>query len=298
MEELMKYIKWKNSILYFLFILPALFFFFLFFLYPFFRSLWISLTDAYGFNPEIHFIGLANYWEALSNKGFLNSIWVTVKYTAFVTIFANVCALFFALLLDGRCAFKKFFRAVFFLPNLMSLIIVSFVWVFIYGSVYRSFVSAFSIPEAWQISWLGNEKMALISMGITAIWQCAGYYMLIYIASLQNISPELIEAAAIDGASKFQIIRKIKLPLLVPTIDINTILLITAGFKTFDIPLAMTSGGPAGATTTITLQIYNTGFRSNRTGYAAAQSVVLFLIISVITAVLYLFQNRKGGSDS
>ncbi|MBU9742623.1 sugar ABC transporter permease [Lachnospiraceae bacterium ASD3451] len=294
----MKYIKWKNSILYFLFILPALFFFFLFFLYPFFRSLWISLTDAYGFNPEIHFIGLANYWEALSNKGFLNSIWVTVKYTAFVTIFANVCALFFALLLDGRCAFKKFFRAVFFLPNLMSLIIISFVWVFIYGSVYRSFVSAFSIPEAWQISWLGNEKMALISMGITAIWQCAGYYMLIYIASLQNISPELIEAAAIDGASKFQIIRKIKLPLLVPTIVINTILLITAGFKTFDIPLAMTSGGPAGATTTIALQIYNTGFRSNRTGYAAAQSVVLFLIISVITAVLYLFQNRKGGSDS
>ncbi len=294
----MRFSKQKNSILYFLFILPALFFFFLFFLYPFFRSLWISLTDAYGFNPNINFIGLENYWEALSNKGFLNSLWVTVKYTAFVSVFANVCALFFALLLDGKCAFKKIFRAVFFLPNLMSLIIVGFIWVFIYGSVYRSFVSVFSIPEMWQISWLGNEQMALISMGITATWQCAGYYMLIYIASLQNISPELIEAAEIDGASKMQIIRKIKLPLLIPTIIINNILLITAGFKTFDIPLAMTSGGPAGATTTIALQIYNTGFRSNRTGYAAAQSVILFLIISIITAILYLFQNRKGGSQS
>ena len=115
-------------------------------------------------------------------------------------------------------------------------------------------------------------------MGITAIWQCSGYYMLIYIAGLQNIGAELTEAAEMDGAGTWALIRHVKLPLLAPVIAMNSILLMTSCFKTFDIPMAMTSGGPAGATTTIALQIYNTGFRSNRTGYATAQSVILFLI--------------------
>lgn len=274
------------------FVLPALAFFIAFFIFPFFRSVWLSLTDAYGYNPEIHFIGLQNYKEALANSDFKDSLWITVKYTAFVTLFANLVAVGLALLLDGNVRLKKFFRAIFFLPNLMSLIIVSYVWVFLYGGVYQSFSSALKIPEALRISWLGNETMALISIGITAVWQCAGYYMLIYIAGLQNIPHELIEAAQIDGASSWDIVRKIKLPMLAPVIFMNGLLLITASFKTFDIPMAMTSGGPAGATTTIALQIYNTGFRANRTGYATAQSMILFVIICAITAVIYFLQNK------
>ena len=111
------------------------------------------------------------------------------------------------------------------------------------------------------------------------------------------ISPsgtELTEAAEMDGAGTWALIRHVKLPLLAPVIAMNSILLVTSCFKTFDIPMAMTSGGPAGATTTIALQIYNTGFRSNRTGYATAQSVILFLIISLMTALLYWYQGRKG----
>ena len=279
-----------------LFVIPALAFFTAFFIFPFFRSVWISLTDAYGYNPEIHFIGLNNYKEALSNPNFTSSFWITVKYAVFVTILANLVALGLAFLLDGSVHFKKFFRAIFFLPNLMSLIIVSFVWVFLYGGVYQSLAAALKIPEAIQVSWLGNESMALFSIGITAVWQCAGYYMLIYIAGLQNIPQELIEAAQIDGATSWDITRKIKFPMLRPVIFMNGLLLVTTCFKTFDIPMAMTSGGPAGATTTIALQIYNTGFRANRTGYATAQSVILFLIICAVTAVLYIFQ-RRGKED-
>ena len=281
----------KQNVTYLAFILPAAAFFIAFFLYPFFRSLWLSFTDAYGYKQQIHFIGLKNYQEALRNPNFKNALWVTVKYTLFVTVAANLVALGLALLLDGNVHFKKLFRAVFFLPNLMSLIIVSFVWVFLYGDVYRSFVELLQIPKTLQISWLGNPDMALISMGITAVWQCAGYYMLIYIAGLQSVPQELIEAAQIDGGSARQIITHIKLPMLRPVIFMNTLLLITACFKTFDIPMAMTSGGPAGATTTIALQIYNTGFRANRTGYATAQSVILFLIICAVTAVLYIVQS-------
>lgn len=284
----------RQNAVYISFIIPAAAFFIVFFIFPFAKSLWLSFTDAYGYKPEHHFIGFNNYKEALSNPNFRGALWVTVKYTVFVTVVANLVALGLALLLDGNVRFKKLFRAIFFLPNLMSLIIVSFVWVFLYGSVYHSIVEILNIPDAFQISWLGNRSLALYSMGITAVWQCAGYYMLIYIAGLQNIGLELIEAAEMDGAGKWAVIRHVKLPLLAPVIAMNSILLMTSCFKTFDIPMAMTSGGPAGATTTIALQIYNTGFRSNRTGYATAQSVILFLIISILTALMYWYQNRKG----
>ena len=286
----------RQNAVYIGFILPAAAFFTAFFIVPFAESLWLSFTDAYGYNPEQHFVGLRNYREALTNPAFRSALWVTVKYTVFVTLGAHLTALALALLLDGNVHCKKLFRAVFFLPNLMSLVIVSFVWVFLYGSVYRSAVALLNIPEAWQISWLGNRRQALYSMGFTAIWQCAGYYMLIYIAGLQNIGASLTEAAAMDGAGPWAMIWHIKLPMLSPVIAMNTVLLMISCFKTFDIPMAMTSGGPAGATTTIALQIYNTAFRSSRTGYATAQSVILFLIISLLTALTFRLQ-RKGEEE-
>ena len=288
----------EETLTYLVFLVPAITAFTLFFVVPFIRSVYLSFTDAYGYNQTQSWIGLANYKEALTNPNFLRSLGITLKYTAFVSVFANLVALFLALLLDGNARCKKTLRAVFFLPNLMSLVIVAFVFVFLYGDVYRSFLAQWNIPEQFSISWLGNEKIVLYSMGLAATWQCAGYYMLIYIAGLQSISPELIEAARIDGASNFAVIWRIKLPLLSPVIMMNTILLITAGLKTFDFPMAMTSGGPAGATTTIALLIYNTGFRSNRTGYATAQSVILFLIVCAVTAVLYVLQSRKEKADA
>ena len=283
---------------YLVFLIPAIAAFTLFFVIPFIRSIYLSFTDAYGYNQTQSWIGLANYREALTNPNVLRSLGITLRYTVFVSVLANFVALALALLLDGNVRCKKALRAMFFLPNLMSMIIVAFVFVFLYGDVYRSFLTQWNIPEQFAVSWLGNEKIVLYSMGLAATWQCAGYYMLIYIAGLQSISPELIEAAQIDGASGLSVILRIKLPLLSPVIVMNTILLITAGLKTFDFPMAMTSGGPAGATTTIALLIYNTGFRSNRTGYATAQSVILFLIVCAVTTALYLLQNRKEKSDA
>lgn len=283
----------KRSVSYIVFLLPALILFCVFFLYPFFRSVWLSFTDAYGYRSVIHWIGFDNYREAVHNAYFLDSLLVTLRYTLFVTIIANALALVLALLLDEKVKGINSLRTAFFLPNLMSLVIVGFVWVFLYGDVYRSLMKLLQIPKSDYISWLGNPSLAVYSIGMTAVWQCAGYYMLIYIAALGGISEELREAAAIDGASERQILLRIKLPLLLPTIVVNTILLLTANLKAFDFPMAMTSGGPAGATTTIALLIYNTGFRSNRTGYATAQSVILFLIISILTAFLQGLQRRS-----
>lgn len=288
----------EETLTYLVFLIPAITAFTLFFVIPFVRSVYLSFTDAYGYNQTQNWVGLANYQEALTNPSVLRSLRVTLRYTAFVAVLANTVALMLALLLDGNVRCKEALRAVFFLPNLMSMIVVAFVFVFLYGDVFRSFLAQWNIPEQLAVSWLGNEKIALYSMGLAATWQCAGYYMLIYIAGLQSISPELVEAAQIDGASNFAVIWRIKLPLLSPVIIMNTILLITSGLKTFDFPMAMTSGGPAGATTTIALLIYNTGFRSNRTGYATAQSVILFLVVCSVTSLLYALQNRKEKADA
>ncbi|MEA5015989.1 MAG: sugar ABC transporter permease [Candidatus Limiplasma sp.] len=278
---------------YLLFLLPALTLFSVFFLYPFGKSLWLSFTDAYGYRPEIRWIGLQNYREAVSSPYFLESLGVTLRYTLFVTAVGNLTALALALLLDSGVKGVNALRAAYFLPNLMSLIIVGFVWVFLYGSVYRSLINAFHIPKEAYVSWLGNPSLAVYSIGVTAVWQCAGYYMLIYIAALGGIPGELREAASMDGANGWQVLRYVKLPLLAPTFVMNTVLLLTASLKAFDFPMAMTSGGPAGATTTIALLIYNTGFRSNRTGYATAQSVLLFLMIAAVTALLQRWQRRS-----
>ncbi len=280
---------------YILLLLPALVLFSVFFLWPFLRSVLISFTDAYSYRREIRWIGIGNYVAAFNSPYFLDSLWVTMQYTVFVTVFANITALLFALLLDENPKFGKTLRTVYFLPNLMSLIIVGFVWVFLYGDVWSALLSVLQIPKTYYISWLGNQSLAIYAIGITAIWQCAGYYMLIYIAALGNIPHDLREAAAIDGASRRQVLWNIKLPLLKPTFFMNTILLLTVNLKAFDYPMAMTSGGPAGATTTIALMIYNTGFRSNRTGYATAQSMILFVCIAALTAIIQLRQIRNEG---
>ena len=268
-----------------MFILPAFAFFFTFFLLPFAQSLVLAFTDAYGYNKHFHFIGLANFKEALSNRAFLRAIWVTVRYTLFVTLGANVSALVLALLLDSNTHFKKLFRAVFFLPNLMSLIIVGFVWVFLYGNVYRSAVQAFGIPEAYQISWLGSMKLAVYSIGLTAIWQCAGYYMIIYIAGLQAVPGDMLEAAKIDGASEWKTLWDIIIPNVMPSITICTFLTLTNSFKLYDQNLALTNGRPYNGaihtTEMLALNIVNSNTLKTK-GIGQAKAVMFFVLVAII----------------
>lgn len=283
--------QWRNNGIYFLFILPALALFFTFFMLPFFQSIKYSFTNLYGYNTHIKFIGFSNYIEAFKDENFLTTLLVTLKYSAFVMAGGNILSLFLALLLDFNIKGRNILRTIFFLPNIMSLIIVGFVWTFIYGDVFRSCMDV--LGSNFYVSWLGNEKLAIFSIGVTAIWQSAGYAMIIYIAGLQNIPPDIIEAANIDGAGSRQIIWSIKLPLLSPIIVMNLILAATSCFKAFDFPLAMTSGGPGYATTTVALYIYTMGFRNQRTGYAIALSILLFFVIAVVTVFLTSFQKKR-----
>jgi len=282
---------WKKDWIYILFLIPAVTLFIVFFISPFIQSVYYSFTDLYGYNKDVKFIGLSNYIEAFADKNFLVTLIVTFKYSIFVMILGNLLSLLLALIVDMKIAGRNILRTIFFLPNVMSLIIVGFVWSFIYGDVSRTLSELLHLNTS--ISWLGNSNIAIYSIGLTAIWQSAGYAMIIYIAGLQNISSDIIEAANIDGASGYATFFKIKLPLLSPVIVMNLILSATTCLKVFDFPLSMTSGGPGYATTTIALYIYTLGFRMLRTGYATAISIILFLIIAIITIFLMKFLNKR-----
>ncbi len=288
--------KTRDGMTYLFFILPALLLFTVFFIVPFLRSFALSFTDAFGFRKDIHFIGLANFIEALSrDTHFMTCLWVTVRYTAFVVIAGNLFSLALALMLDTRLPGRNVLRTVFFLPNVMSLIIVGFVWTFLYGDVYRSLIHVLGDPSWMKISWLGNTDLAVFSIGLTAIWQSAGYAMIIYIAGLQGIPAELIEAAHIDGAGEWAILYRIKLPLMAPVVLMNLILATTTCLKAFDFPYAMTSGGPGYATTTLALYIYTLNFSMHRTGYATAVSMILFFLIAVVT--VFMMKDMKLRED-
>ncbi|MDD3212505.1 MAG: sugar ABC transporter permease [Eubacteriales bacterium] len=282
--------KRRDSVFYLAILAPALVLLIAFFVIPVVQSLVLSFTDSYGMKSSYHWVGLSNYTEALTDSSFRDTIANTTKYTLVAVVGGNLLALALALLLDGPIRGRNMLRAVFFIPNIMSLLVVGYVWRFVYTGALPEIVKALGMHT---VAVLGKPKTVIYTLAIVAIWNCAGYYMIIYISSLQGISEDLMEAARIDGANGFHVLKDIKLPLLMPTIITCLILSVAANMKTFEIPYTMTSGGPAGASMTMVLKIYNTAFNANRTGYATAQSTILFVLIAAVSFLLNSAMRRK-----
>lgn len=276
----------KNNWFYFFILAPALLLFIVFFIIPVVQSLTLSLTDAYGLRTNNHFVGLDNYKEALQDDAFIGTIGSTLKFTAVAVLAGNILSLTLALLLDTKIRGRNFLRSLFFIPNIMSLLVVGYVWSFLYSDAIPDLLRFLHVPQQWQSSILGNSNIVMYALAVTAIWNAAGYYMIIYLAALQGISDDLMEAAKIDGARARDILFRIKLPLIAPSIATCLILSAASHIKVFELPYTMTSGGPAGASMTMVLKIYNTAFNANRTGYATAQSTIFFVLIAAITLVL------------
>lgn len=279
-----------GQLFYFLFCLPALILLLIFFVVPVVQSLILSVTDQYGLRQTHNFIGLANFFEAFTDKSFLRSIGATFQLTVLATVLGNILALTLALVLDSRLRFRNTLRAVFFIPNIMSLLIVGYIWRFVYTNGFVEIVRLFTGKT---IALLGQPHMVIPAIAVVAVWNSAGYFMIIYIAALQSISEDIIEAARIDGASPAQTFFHVKLPMIFPTITTCLILSVAMHLKTFELPYTMTAGGPAGTSTTMVLKIYHTAFNANRTGYATAQSTILFLIIAGISWIIALYSKRK-----
>lgn len=287
--------RWKRSVTLLAFVFPALLFYAVFTLAPAFGGMWYSLTDWNGLNPTYDMVGFSNYIEALRDDPvFLDSVWFTLKYVVFMVVLQNVFAIVLAVFIESRMRSKVLFRTVFFMPNMISMIIGGFMWLFIFTKVLPSIAERTGLLFLDQ-SWIGNPSYSFFAILILSLWGGVGYLMVIYIAALQNVPQPLKEAAAIDGAKSSQIFRHVTLPMMYPAVTIGLFLTLNGSFKVFEAVFALTGGGPGRATQVIALNIYEEAFAfSNRYGYASAKAMILFGVVFLITLVqLWIMKRRE-----
>ncbi len=262
---------------------------------PMILALGLGFFEVSGFGAYT-FAGLANYKQMFSDPLFLNSLKVTVIYVvAFVTgLFVSSLGL--ALLVKQKMPFVGVFRSMFFVPNAVSLVVVGLVWQFMLTDGIGVVNRALRAVGLGSVSWLGNPNYALATVVVVSIWFFMGYYMIIFLAGLQEIPQEYYDAAKVDGARSWHTFWNITWPLLKPTsffvLLVSTITGV-AGLQAFDLIYVMTKGGPANSTALGVYYIYEQAFQFNNYGYAAAMSSFLVLILLVSTAVMFVL--TKGG---
>lgn len=289
-----KKINYKQGFEFMGFTIPAVIAILLFVEIPFIMSVAYSFTKWNGLDRVPKFIGLENYIEMFTDdKVMVQSLIFTFLFTAIFVIAVNIIALLLAIVLDTNLRGRNAFRAAFYIPNIISLIVIGYIWRFIFSNGFESF-GKLTNAGVFQMSWLGDSRLAFISIILVSVWQATGFYMVVYIAGLQTVPKELLEAATIDGAGSFKRFKNIIVPMIMPSVTVCVFYSISNGFKIFDIILSLTSGGPGTTTTSIALDIYKTAFNDNRFGYGAAKSVLLFVIILVVTIFqLSVFKNKE-----
>ena len=272
--------------------LPALIIWASVVLIPFMFGIWITFTDWNGLAMEIHYLGIKNYLEVFTDATFVSSFFKTVIYAFFTVLASNLMGFLLALAVTSGIKGQNFFRTGYFTPNIIGGIILGYIWNFIFSYALTAFGKGIGI-EWMTTSWLTHPTRALIALIIVSSWQLSGYLMVIYIAGLTNVPKELIEAAYVDGASGYQVIRLVKLPLIKNSTAICIFLSISRTFMSFDMNLSLTAGGPYKSTELIAYKIYQTAFTSMEFGKGQAQAIVLFVIVAVISLVQVYF-TRKG----
>lgn len=279
----------------FAFIAPAFIFFTLFIIVPMAASVYYSFTSWDGISPNVKFVGLANYREIFTSGRFRNALKNTVILTVFISVLENAFALGLALIVDNVRWCRNAFRSAFYIPVLISGIVSGFIWKIMYNynfGTINAILKGVGLGNLRQ-EWLGTAGMALFMVGIVLIWKGAGYYMIIYLASLQGVPQDVIEAAKIDGASPFQRFKLITLPLISGAFTINFTLSLINGLKVFDQINVMTDGGPGFATETLVYLLYKVGFNEGRQGFGTAVGMMLLFIIIVLNAIQQKFLRSR-----
>lgn len=283
-----------------LFLAPALTLVGAFFVLPLLAAFLLSFTDfdiyAIGRLSNARVVGLRNYAGLLDQPLF----WTALGNTLYLVLLGGplsvLVSLGAALLLHSRLVrWKGFFRAVYFAPVVTTLVAVAVVWRYLYHPAYGPFNYALGLVGLPRIDWLGDPRWAMPALILFSVWKNFGYNMLIFLAGLQTIPPELHEAAGLDGAGAWQRFRHVTLPHLGPTFVLVGVLTMVAYFQLFSEPYVMTQGGPLKSTTTVMLLMYEEGFRWWRMGVAAAISFVLFLVVLAGTLVQLRLQRQATG---
>lgn len=266
------------------FALPTFIAFAISFLIPFVMGVYLSFTE-FTTVTNTQWVGLANYVKAFTgSRDFLNALWFTVKFTVVSVITINLLSFALAMLLTRAMKGTNLFRTVFFMPNLIGGIVLGYIWQII--------INGFLLRFGADITF--SAKYGFWGLVVLMNWQLVGYMMVIYIAGIQNISGELTEAAAIDGASGWQSLIHVTIPNVMPSITICTFLTLTNSFKLFDQNFALTGGAPAKETQMLALDIYNTFYgRVGFEGVGQAKATVFFIVVGVIAFTQLMLTRRK-----
>lgn len=268
-----------------IFVGPVTVFFLLIMIIPFLLGMYYSFTDWNGVAGTVHWVGFDNFKQIFTNDpDFWNAFWFTLRFTLVGVVLTNAVGFFLAYLLTKKMKTRNVLRTIFFMPNVIGGLLLGFIWQFIFIKGFatvgdRTGWGFFNLP------WLGDETTGFWGIVMVFVWQTAGYLMVVYIASLSNVSKEVLEAAQIDGASHGQILRSIIVPLIMPAVTVCLFLAISWAFKMFDLNLSLTKGGPYKSTESVALNIYAEAFQNNRYGLGTAKSLLFFVMVAVITLI-------------
>ena len=270
-----------------IFILPALIIYLLFSITPFLYTIYYSFTDYTDMNPiNLHFVGLKNYIKVLQTPVMLAAIKNSVIYAILLTGFQTLLGLPLAFVLNQKLKSRNLLRAVFFFPAVFSSLIIGYLWNFIMSSSDFGLIN--NILHQLGLGTLNffTSKNALYSVILTQIWQWTGWAMVIFLANLQSISPDLYEAAEIDGANGLKKFMYVTLPLMCPSVKIVIVTGLIGGMKVFDIIYSMTSGGPGDATQTVMTVMMKKGISEGFYSTGSAFGVCFFIIVLAISAIV------------
>lgn len=285
--------RFRQSLLAYALLLPAIVYFSLYFFYPIAMELWASFFRGRPLIGESEFAGLDNYVEALTDPRVRAAFLRTVIFAVATTILTLIPALGLAAILSGPIKARNSIRAIIFFPYIISFVIVALMWKSIldpYSGILNNVLMTLNLPTQ---NWLSTPAAAMPTMIGIVVWKDIGYAMLIYIAGIQGIPQHLYEAAALDGASRFQMFTKITVPLLVPTTLFLAVISTIAHLQDITAPILLTNGGPADATRLYSLHVYETAFKELNIGYASALSFLMLIAIMLITYAQFKLLNKE-----
>jgi raffinose/stachyose/melibiose transport system permease protein len=285
--------KQKENRILLLYVLPALIAYLLFKLYPAILGFYYSLTDWNGIDQSYEMIGLANFKEIFADIYFWKSVQFTLKYVVVILVVSNVLALLLAVLIESRMKARGLFRTLFYMPNMISMIIGGYMWAFIFTRVIYYLADKWGLAFLDQ-SWIGDPRYSFIAIIIVSSWGTVGYLMLIYMAALQGVPLQLKEAAVLDGANSWNVFRNVTFPMIQHAFTICIFWSLSSAFQVFDVIYALTGGGPGRTTQSVAMNIYEEAFKGNiRYGYATAKSTILFVIVFLLTLAQLKIMKRK-----
>lgn len=276
----------KNKLVTFTFLIPALLFFSLVVIIPFFRGLNIAFTNWDGISPTYDYVGLHNLKLLFSDEDAIEPIKNTLFFAFVTTFFVNVIGLLLAVALNTKFKGVNLLKTFIFMPMVISLVLAAIIWRYIYSDIYP-------ILFHTDGGLLGNPSTAMLGIAIIAIWKEVGLAMVIYYAGLQTIPKDMYESARIDGAGIFQQFRKITIPLLMPAFTYCVPLWLGTGLRQFDYPMVATKGGPGTSSETMAMYVYNYEFPYFKAGYGQMSAIVLFAFILVFTILVTGYFRRR-----